>query len=227
MYDVGKILTVGGAPDYQNSNATTNAFTIDITGGSAAAPVVGRWARWRGLGRSTTASSCPMGRCSSSVARATRCSSATPPPRWRPSWTRPRSSSRPWRPMSVPRNYHSVALLLPDARVLSGGGGLCGTCATNHADARFSAPLPLRADGSRRPGRSSSRRRPGEGRRHDSVTTQRSGQPVLARALRSVTHTVDTDERRIPLSSTAGTIYVDDPPRDGARSFRGPTCSSR
>ena len=27
---------------------------------------------------------------------------------------------------SVPRNYHSIALLLPDARIFSGGGGLCG-----------------------------------------------------------------------------------------------------
>ena len=31
-------------------------------------------------------------------------------------------------PIAVGRNYHSVGLLLPDARVFSGGGGLCGTC---------------------------------------------------------------------------------------------------
>ena len=29
-------------------------------------------------------------------------------------------------PASVPRNYHSVGMLLPDARVFSGGGGLNG-----------------------------------------------------------------------------------------------------
>ncbi len=28
---------------------------------------------------------------------------------------------------SVPRNYHSISLLLPDARIFNGGGGLCGT----------------------------------------------------------------------------------------------------
>ena len=33
-------------------------------------------------------------------------------------------------PMAIPRTYHSVALLLPDGRVFSGGGGLCGTCTT-------------------------------------------------------------------------------------------------
>jgi galactose oxidase len=29
-------------------------------------------------------------------------------------------------PAAVPRNYHSIGLLLPDARMLNGGGGLCG-----------------------------------------------------------------------------------------------------
>ena len=29
-------------------------------------------------------------------------------------------------PASVPRNYHSIGLLLPDARIFNGGGGLCG-----------------------------------------------------------------------------------------------------
>ena len=33
-------------------------------------------------------------------------------------------------PIAIPRNYHSVAVLLPDGRVFSGGGGLCqaGPC---------------------------------------------------------------------------------------------------
>lgn len=29
-------------------------------------------------------------------------------------------------PIAVPRNYHSVAILLPDATVVSAGGGICG-----------------------------------------------------------------------------------------------------
>ena len=29
---------------------------------------------------------------------------------------------------AVTRQYHSTALLLPDGRVLSSGGGICGTC---------------------------------------------------------------------------------------------------
>lgn len=31
-------------------------------------------------------------------------------------------------PQAVARQYHSVALLLPDGRVMSGGGGVCGIC---------------------------------------------------------------------------------------------------
>lgn len=33
--------------------------------------------------------------------------------------------------IAVPRNYHSVALLLPDATVLSAGGGICGLNSVN------------------------------------------------------------------------------------------------
>lgn len=43
--------------------------------------------------------------------------------------------------MTVPRNYHSVALLLEDGRVLAAGGGLCGdTCATNHPNGQIYEP---------------------------------------------------------------------------------------
>ena len=42
--------------------------------------------------------------------------------------------------ISIPRNYHSVALLMPDGRVFSAGGGLCGACQTNHPDAQIYSP---------------------------------------------------------------------------------------
>ena len=51
-------------------------------------------------------------------------------------------------PEAIPRNYHSVAILLPDGRVFSGGGGLCGTCTTNHPDGQIFSPSYLfRANG--------------------------------------------------------------------------------
>jgi galactose oxidase len=45
--------------------------------------------------------------------------------------------------MQVPRTYHSIALLLPDGRVLSGGGGLCGDCGVNHPDVEIFSPAYL------------------------------------------------------------------------------------
>lgn len=52
--------------------------------------------------------------------------------------------SEDWRlapAISIPRNYHSVAILMKDARVLSGGGGLCGYgCEVNHANAEIYTP---------------------------------------------------------------------------------------
>jgi galactose oxidase len=45
--------------------------------------------------------------------------------------------------MRVPRTYHSIALLLPDGRVLAGGGGLCGDCAVNHPNVEIFSPAYL------------------------------------------------------------------------------------
>src|SRR6185312_8487173 len=54
--------------------------------------------------------------------------------------------------MQVTRQYHSTALLLPDGRVLSSGGGICGTCDTvgylgKNAEI-FSPPYLFKKDGS-------------------------------------------------------------------------------
>lgn len=54
-------------------------------------------------------------------------------------------------PAAVPRNYHSIALLLPDARVFSGGGGLCSgrPCRSEfrraQGDTAFQRTLRIRA----------------------------------------------------------------------------------
>ena len=51
--------------------------------------------------------------------------------------------------MPVPRMYHSTAVLLPDARVLTAGGGRCADCTVDRLDAEiFSPPYLFNADGS-------------------------------------------------------------------------------
>ena len=50
--------------------------------------------------------------------------------------------------IAKPRNYHSIALLLMDGRILSGGGGLCGNCGANHQNIQlFTPPYLFTAEG--------------------------------------------------------------------------------
>ncbi len=52
-------------------------------------------------------------------------------------------------PMSVPRTYHSIALLMIDGRVLSAGGGLAGNPSVDHEDGQvYSPPYLFATDGS-------------------------------------------------------------------------------
>lgn len=59
--------------------------------------------------------------------------------------------TRSWRQVAnhtVPRNYHSVALLMPDGRIFSGGGGLCGCNADHPNHEIYSPPYLFNTDGS-------------------------------------------------------------------------------
>lgn len=136
----------------------------------------------------------------------------------KPSWTRYGGSE------AVPRNYHSVANLLPDGRVFSGGGGLCGDCATNHADGSvFTPPYLLNADGSSKPRPAITGGVPPRAAAGTALTVTTGGPVasfVLMRAA-AATHSTDNDQRRVPLTSApAGTgAYTVSPP---GRQGRGP-----
>ena len=123
--------------------------------------------------------------------------------------------------MTKPRNYHSIALLMPDGRVMSSGGGLCGPgCAANQPNYELlSPPYLFNPDGSAaiRPRITAAPTVVGHGTRvrvsADSTVTAF----ALVR-LASTTHTVNNDQRRLPVSFTSpspGTFDLDIPSNPG------------
>jgi hypothetical protein len=107
--------------------------------------------------------------------------------------------------MAVPRNYHSVAILLRDGRILSSGGGLCNyaDCGdANHPDYQLlSPPYLFNADGSAatRPQITSAPTRVVYGRRIR-VTGDTSIRSFALVRQSVTTHTVNHDQRRIPVA---------------------------
>lgn len=211
MYDIGKVLAVGGAPGYQDSVATANAHTIDITGPS---PVVTSLAPMASARAFTTGVVLPDGRVLvvGGQAYAKPYSDATAamrPELWDPATGKFTEMA----PMQVPRTYHSMAVLLPDGRVLAGGGGLCGaTCDTNHPDVEiFTPPYLLNAEGAplARPVISNAPTTAAAGAQVQ-VKTKRAVDRFALVRMSSVTHSVNSDQRRVPLTitKTAGTNYT-------------------
>lgn len=126
-------------------------------------------------------------------------------------------------PEAVPRNYHSVSILLPDATVFSGGGGLCWVASVtaddsgcdrtvDHPDGQiFSPPYLFNADGSEaaRPTLdtlSATNATAGATLKVVVQDEETAGNStfVLMR-LGSVTHSINTDQRRVPLNDVTAT----------------------
>lgn len=214
MFDAvnGKILTLGGSPSYQNSNATSNVHLITI-GTPGVAPTVATLTSMSYKRAFANAIVLPNGQVfvtggQSYAMPFTDTTAILTPELWNPVTLT--FTTLP--PHAVPRNYHSVALLMLDGRVFTGGGGLCGACATNHDDGQIYSPAYLfNSNGAlaTRPVVTSI----------SSATVVVGGtfQVVLDVAAAtfsiirygSATHTVDTDQRRIALTPTltSGTTY--------------------
>ncbi|MGN7253085.1 galactose oxidase-like domain-containing protein [Arthrobacter sp. SAFR-014] len=201
MYDIGKILTVGGAPVQENSIATARAYTIDINAGVT----VARTADMAVTRSFANGVALPDGQVlvvggQGNPVPFTDTDARMAPEIWNPAtgqWTT-------LAPMAIPRTYHSVALLLPDGRVFVGGGGLCGSCTTNHLDGEiFTPPYLLNADGSPR-ARPKIVTAPTTATTGStiSVTTAAPVTEFSLMRMGSATHTVNTDQRRIPLNAT-------------------------
>jgi len=130
-YDIGKVMVAGGGSvteDGQSSVPTKTASVVDINGSgttvrSTNSMSVGR--RQFNLTVLADGSVLATGGQSKSVDGLVDLDNPVfAAERWDPrseTWTVLSSASRV-------RQYHSVATLLPDGRVMTGGGGICGTC---------------------------------------------------------------------------------------------------
>ncbi len=209
MYDTGKILKAGGAPQYDSANANANTFVIDVNAGLTVRRIASMAYR-RAFHNSVVL---PNGQVLILGGQTYAVGFSDNNSVLVPEIFDPISETFTTLPaMAAPRNYHSVALLLPDARVLSAGGGLCGAgCTGNHPDLQVLSPYYLfNADGTpaTRPVITAA---PGSARlgRAIQVSTNSAVTAFSMVRMSSTTHTVNNDQRRLPLNFAAvsGTTY--------------------
>ncbi|MFI7385583.1 discoidin domain-containing protein [Streptomyces sp. NPDC049813] len=203
-YDIGKLLTLGGASAYENTTATRRAYTVDLNGGGT--PVAARTGDMDFARSFSNSVVMPDGKVAvfggqSYPVPFSDATSSLTPEIWDPATGRfTRMAS-----MAVPRNYHSVANLLPDGRIFSGGGGLCGDCATNHADgAVFTPPYLLDADGTERTRPALTGTVPARVAHGATVPVTTDSEVTSFALVRAgaATHSTDNDQRRVPLTFT-------------------------
>lgn len=218
MYDIGKIVASGGG----NSLRTTAAINILNPN---AAPLVTTPADMAFRRRQHNLTALPDGTVlatggnSSGASLIDIASNVYAAELWNP-------QTQTWRTLSNAskvRQYHSSAILLPDGRVFTGGGGICGTCFdVGYLEKNmeiFSPPYLYKTDGSGdlapRPTivdapASVAYDQQFFAETPDSSTT---AQAVFMR-LSSVTHSIDFEQRRIPLkfSTTVNGLNLHAPP---------------
>ncbi|KAJ1322829.1 galactose oxidase [Microdochium nivale] len=214
MYDVGKILSAGGSQDYTNSPATAEAHVITIPddiGGEATSVATASMKYARGFANAVVLPDGQVvvtgGQKRSAVFTDT--DSVLEPESWS-------AATGKWTllaPAQVPRNYHSVSILLPDGTIFVGGGGMCygqKNCdlAKDHLDGEiFSPPYLFARDGKPAARPVVSRISATEG-----VQVGRSivvdleeaaaseGVTFVLVRMGSVTHSINSDQRRVPIT---------------------------
>ena len=155
-YDIGRFLVAGGGAvteDGLSNVPTRTATTVDTRTGTPFATATGSMNRRR---RQHTLTALADGSVLATGGQSTMggggqvdlANAVYEAERWDPAtgaWTE-------LAPAAVARQYHSTALLLPDGRVLTGGGGICSVCQLvgylRRDQEIFTPPYLYRRDGS-------------------------------------------------------------------------------
>ncbi len=212
VYDTGKILVAGGGVP-----ASPSSRVIDINGPTAQVSPTGSMETGRRQHNLTVLADGTVlatGGLSSDEYHVDLNAGVYTAELWDPAtgqWTTLSS-------MQVTRQYHSTALLLPDGRVLSAGGGICGACNDVGYLARnaevFTPPYLFRDDGSGqlapRPLITSAPdvvnyAQPFSVETPDASTISK----VAMVRLGAVTHSVNMEQRYVPLTFTADADSLD------------------
>ena len=206
LYDVGMIMKTGGAPAYENVNAEASTYLININNGTAGVSVskIAPMAYPRGFANAVVLPSgqvVVIGGETHPVTFSDNTAILVPE-----IWDPITQVFRQLTPMKTPRVYHSTALLLQDGRVYAGGGGQCGQgCSANHFNTEILTP-PYLYDSTgalaTQPVISSAPTSVALGSTL-SVTTASPVVSFVLMRLSSVTHSVNNDQRRIPLAITS------------------------
>ncbi|PYI08335.1 F5/8 type C domain protein [Aspergillus sclerotiicarbonarius CBS 121057] len=229
MYDAtqGKILTFGGQRHYDGSYGSKNAHLITL-GPEYEDPIVevaGKGPEGTGKGGMNyervfhTSAVLPDGKVFIAGGQSWGKPFHEGEIQFTPEMYDPETDTfTPLSPNNIKRVYHSISMLLPDATVLNGGGGLCGNCSANHYDAQIYSPPYLFTPGGERATRPKIMRGDAKvtvGQEIKFTTDSEVKNAALVR-VGTTTHTVNTDQRRVPLilNPTGRHSYSADLPSD-------------
>jgi galactose oxidase len=220
MYAPGKILVTGGRDMNKSPSSTNAAFTIDINGPT---PVVTSVSPMNYARVFHYTLNLPNGEVlalggNTSSFKFSDQGAVLPAEIWNP-------NTGQWRTVAsqaVPRPYHGTAALLDDGRVLSTGGGICGSCGVNHLNGQiYSPPYLFKSNGdlASRPSINSGSL-PGQVRPGVAFTVRASSSVNAFRMIRlqATTHGIQTDSRSFSLPITnkndsgSGSLFTLQPP---------------
>lgn len=202
-YDVGKVILVGGADRRENSpTSTDNVYLVDLNGPT---PVVTQGAPMIHPRALSNTVMLPNGEVlvvggNTSARIFSDLGTVYPAEIYNP-------QTNTWREVdsiTIPRNYHSTALLLKDGRVLSAGGGACGGCSANHLDGQIFSP-PYLFDSNQNPAvRPTMSNVPAQVTAGQQVVVNASSDTVKFTMVRlsGTTHHMNTDQRFLPIDTT-------------------------